>query len=92
MALKLSIPSLQELAQMCLDHFAQNPDQLAEFMVQSGLTPQTLRRLVGTDGFAHGLVDYVASNEPLLLEVAAANSLRPDSFVAAWARLHNGEA
>jgi hypothetical protein len=90
--LKSSIPSLQDLADACLEHFMQNPDQLAEFMVQSGLTPANLKRLVGTPGFSHGLVDYVASNEALLLAVAEASNLTPETFTAAWARLHRHEA
>jgi hypothetical protein len=91
-ALKQTSPSIEELADLCLQHFTQNPDQLAEFMVQSGLTPENLRRLVGTTGFSQGLVDYVVSNEALLIEVAAASSLRPETFTAAWARIHRHEA
>jgi hypothetical protein len=89
--LKTSLPTLQELADLCLQHLVRNPDQLAEFMVQSGLEPKRLRGLVGTDGFAHGLVDYVASNEPLLLAVAAEARLAPETIMQAWARIHQAE-
>jgi hypothetical protein len=92
LALKPSALSLQELAQLCLDHLVQNPDQLAEFMVQTGLSPDNFRRLVGTDGFAHGLVDYVVTSEPLLLAVAAGARIRPESITQTWARLHRHEA
>jgi hypothetical protein len=91
LALKPTQVSIQELAELCLDHLAQNPDQLAEFMVQSGIDPQGLRGLIGTDGFAHGLIDYVVSNEPLLLAVAAEGRLKPESIVQAWAKLHHTE-
>jgi hypothetical protein len=90
--LKQTTPSIEELADVCLQHFTQNPDQLAEFMVQSGLTPENLRRLAGTTGFAQGLVDYVVSNEALLLEVAGASKIKPETFTAAWARMHRHEA
>lgn len=88
MVLKPAAPSLERLAELCLDHMVRNPDQLAEFMVQSGLDPQTLRGLVGTEGFAHGLIDYVVANEPVLLAVAGEAHLAPETIVGAWAKLH----
>ncbi len=91
MALKTPAPTLEELADLCLQHLAQNPEQLAEFMGHSGIDPQSLRRLVGTTGFAHGLIDYVVSNEPLLLAVAAENHLKPESIMQTWAKLHHTE-
>jgi hypothetical protein len=91
LALKTPQPTLKELADLCLQYLAQNPEQLAEFMVQSGLTPGDLRGLVGTDGFAHGLVDYVVSNEPLLMAVAADSSVSPEAIARTWAKLHATE-
>ena len=82
---------LANLADACLSHLVDNPEQLAEFMVHSGLTPSTLRGLVGTDAFAHGLIDYVVSNEPLLLAVAASQGWSPESIGKAWTRLHAAE-
>jgi hypothetical protein len=60
-------------------------------MGQSGLDPQSLRRLVGTHDFAHGLIDYVVSNEPLLLAVAAENRLSPEAIMHVWQKLHVAE-
>ncbi|MEP7239546.1 MAG: DUF3572 family protein [Devosia sp.] len=80
--------SLEQLADACLQHLVQNPDQLAEFMVQSGLTPTSLRGLVGTAGFSHGLVDYVAGNERLLVAIAAEAEVSPEAITDSWARLH----
>ena len=82
---------LSNLAAACLSHLVENPEQLAEFMVHSGLTPTTLRGLIGTDAFNHGLVDYVVSNEPLLLAVAASQGWSPEAIGRAWARLHAAE-
>jgi hypothetical protein len=84
-------PGVDELADACLQHLIQNPDQLAEFMVQSGLRPADLRGLVGTAGLKHGLVDYMVANEPLLLAVAAEAGISPDSIVRTWTRLHRAE-
>jgi hypothetical protein len=85
LALKPARLAISELADLCLQHLAQNPEQLAEFMVQSGIHPTDLRGLVGTDDFAHGLIDYVVGNEPLLLAVASANEIKPESIAQAWA-------
>ena len=91
MPLKTPQPTLKELADLCLQYLAQNPEQLAEFMVQSGLAPGDLRRLIGTDTFEHGLVDYVVSNEPLLLAIAADATLSPEAIMRTWAKLHATE-
>ncbi|MBI4923406.1 MAG: DUF3572 family protein [Devosia nanyangense] len=91
MALKPTTVTLKELAELSLQYLAKNPDLLAEFMIQSGIDPKGLRRFIGTDEFAHGLVDHVVSNEPLLLAIAAENKLKPESIVAAWAKLHQAE-
>ena len=91
MALKTPQLTLNELADLSLHYLAQNPDQLAEFMVQSGLSPSDLRGLVGTDGSAHGLVDYVVSNEPVLLAVAADAKVSPETVMRTWAKLHAAE-
>jgi hypothetical protein len=76
---------------MCLQHLAQSPEQLAEFMVQSGLDPAGLRGAIGTAGFAHGLIDYFVSNEPLLVAMAAENKLSPETITRIWAKLHHTE-
>jgi len=91
LALKTPQLTLEELAELCLQYLAQNPEQLAEFMVQSGLAPNDLRRLVGTDAFKHGLVDYVVSNEQLLLAIAADATLSPETITRIWAKLHATE-
>jgi len=89
--LKTPTPTPGELADLCLQHLAQNPEQLAEFMMQSGLSPDQLRKLVGTDGFARGLIDYVVANEPLLLAVAADAKLSPEAVMRVWGKLRATE-
>ena len=91
MALKTDQTGIHDLADMCLQYLAQNPDQLAEFMVQSGIHPADLRRLIGTHDFAHGLIDYVVANEALLLAVAGENDLKPEALTRAWAAHHHHE-
>ena len=89
MPLKPDRFTVAQLADMCLQHLAQNPEQLAEFMVQSGIQPAELRGLIGTHDFAHGLLDYVVGNEPLLLAIAGENDLRPEAITRAWTAHHH---
>jgi hypothetical protein len=76
------------LADLCLARLAQDPDLLAQFMGVAGYSPDGLRRAVGSRQLQHGLVDYFAQNEPLLLSLCAENALRPDDFMRVWARLN----
>jgi hypothetical protein len=73
---------------MCLDHLAEDPAQLAEFMAQSGYSPAALRAALGGETLNRGLVDYFAGNEPLLLALAANNGLRPEAIMQVWHKLN----
>lgn len=91
MALKQTQPTLAELAEICLNHLAQNPEQLAEFMGITGLSPDGLRRAIGTRSFSSGLLDYVVQNEPLLLAVCEASALKPETVMGVWAKLNRAD-
>ena len=78
----------ESLADMCLGLLAEDPQQLAEFMTLTGYSPQGLRSSVGGEQLGRGLIDYFASNEPLLLSLCANNNLRPDDFMRVWAQLN----
>jgi hypothetical protein len=78
----------ESLGALCLGHLAEDPQQLAEFMNLTGMSPQDLRNAVGSHGLARGLVDYFAGNEPLMLALCANNGLRPEQFMRVWSRLN----
>lgn len=78
----------ERLAELCLGYLAENPEQLGEFMVQTGYSPDALRNAVGGDMLARGLIDYFAQNEPMLLALCANNTISPDSFMRVWAKLN----
>jgi hypothetical protein len=88
LALKDPQPTLQELSDLCLNHLAQNPEQLADFMGIAGFSPDSLRKALGTRSFALGLLDYVVQNEPLLLEISQAITVKPETIMRVWAK-HN---
>lgn len=79
-----------DLADLCLAQLAENPEQLADFMAFAGYSPQALRTAVGTVAFAHGLIDYVAQNETLLLTVCSNAGMKPESFMRVWHKLNPG--
>jgi len=88
LALKVTEPTVEELADLCLTHLVQNPDQLADFMSITGLSPEALRQAVGQKSLAGGLIDYVVQNEPLLLAICQEAALRPETVMRVWVRLN----
>ena len=67
---------------------AENPEELLGFMQHAGLDPATLRSSVGTPALERGLIDYVASNESILLALCANTGMTPDQFMRVWQRLN----
>jgi len=80
--------SAQALADACLGYLAENPDELLGFMQFSGLDPEGFRQSVGTPSLRHGLIDYFASNEPILLALCANAVMSPEQFMRVWQRLN----
>ena len=66
MALKATQPTLEEIADLCLAHLVENPEQLADFMTITGWSPTALQRAAKDGSLAPGLLDYVVQNEQLL--------------------------
>jgi len=79
-----------ELADLCLGQLAEDPAQLAEFMGFAGYDPTALRRAMGSQQLAHGLIDYFATNEPLMMALCANHGLKPEDFMRVWHRLNPG--
>ena len=80
--------SVATLAESCLGYLAENPEQLLAFMQFAGLSSDTLRTAVGTPALQRGLLDYFASNEPILLALCANSGLAPEAFMRVWHRLN----
>jgi hypothetical protein len=80
--------SVASLADACLGYLAENPEELLAFMQFAGLDPDALRRAVGSPALQRGLIDYFASNEPILLALCANMGLSPEQFMRVWYRLN----
>ncbi len=80
--------SVASLADACLGYLAENPEELLAFMQFAGLDPASLRGSVGSPALQRGLVDYFASNEPILLALCANAGMSPEQFMRVWHRLN----
>jgi hypothetical protein len=81
-------PELASLAEACLGYLAESPEELLSFMQFAGLDPAGLRRAIGSPALQRGLIDYFASNEPILLALCANVGLTPEAFMRVWHRLN----
>ncbi len=84
-------PDVSALADQCLGYLAEHPEELLAFMQHAGLDPQSLRAALGSVRLQHGLIDYFAANEAILLALCANAGVTPDSFMRVWHRLNRTE-
>ena len=84
-------PSLGPLADACLGYLAEHPEELLAFMQYAGFDPDALRSSVGTPALQRGLVDYVASNEPILLALCANAGMAPEAFMRVFHEINRTE-
>lgn len=87
-SLERAEPSLGPLADTCLGYLAEHPEELLAFMQYAGLDPDALRHSVGSPALQRGLIDYFASNEPILLAFCANAGFSPEQFMRVWHRLN----
>ena len=85
---KIGLLTAEALSEHCLTYLAEHPGELAEFMVATGTTPDGLRRAVASGDIMHGLIDYVAQNESLLLAICTSAGIAPESFMRVCAKLN----
>ena len=84
-------PDVSTLADSCLGYLAEHPEELLAFMQHAGLDPQSLRASLGSTRLQHGLIDYFAANEAILLALCANAGWTPESFMQVWHRLNRTE-
>jgi len=73
----------EQLAVSALGFLAAEPDRLSRFLSLSGLGPQNLRAAAADPAFLASVLDYLLSDEPLLLAFAAAQEQAPETIAAA---------
>jgi hypothetical protein len=81
-------PDINALADLCLGYLAEQPEALAAFLAESGYSGKALMAARGTPALTSGLIDHFARNEALLLALCANAGIKPEAFMAVWARLN----
>lgn len=80
-------PDPGEIAIEVLNHLISAPDRLSRFLALTGLDPATIRAAARDPGFLAAVLDHVASDERLLLEIANETQIAPDIIAAAQSAL-----
>ena len=81
----------EQLAIGALAFLGSDTDRSERFLRLTGLTSQTLRRAGDDPRFFVSVLDYLLSDEPLLLTYAAELGVGPEVVVAARAALGDGD-
>jgi hypothetical protein len=84
---RLSLDSAQELAIAALVYLAADPDKVRSFAEASGLSAENLRAAAESPDFLAAVLDYVLSDESLLLTFAANCGIEPADIPRARAVL-----
>jgi hypothetical protein len=75
------------IALKALTFLASDADRIKHFMAVTGLAPAAIRAQAGKRAFLGGLLDYLRSDQTLLLIFAESEGLEPASIDAACFRL-----
>jgi hypothetical protein len=71
------------IAIAALSHFATDTRILDRFFALTGLDPAALREVAGTRSFTAGVLDFVLSDERLVIAVAEAQEIPPEAIADA---------
>jgi hypothetical protein len=77
----------ESVAVAAFNRLVAEPERLAGFLSVTGLRPDTIRQAAGEPGFHAAILDYVSSDEQLILAIADELEMSPAEVAAARARL-----
>jgi hypothetical protein len=80
---KISKEEAESVALQAFSYLAQDEPRLSRFLNITGLTPETIRAAATSPGFLAAVLDYVAADEPLLLELAETLKAKPERIMEA---------
>ena len=81
----------EAVALSALSYITTHEEVLGRFLSMSGLEPGTIRHAAASPGFLAAILDYVASDEPLLLALAKELDARPERIMEAHRTLSPSE-
>lgn len=73
----------EELAIAALGFIAAEPERLGRFLAVTGIGPDTIRTAAREPRFLAGVLDHIASDEPMLLAFAEERGIDPDDVMRA---------
>jgi Protein of unknown function (DUF3572) len=79
--------SVETLAVQALAYLADEPDRLRRFLAVSGLDAAQIRTAAAEPGFLAGVLEYVCSDEKLMLAIADHLQLDPGELARAQTAL-----
>lgn len=69
----------EELAILAVNYIAIDEERLGRFLAHSGLDPAEIRAAADQPGFMLGVLDYVAGDERLVVDLAEHVGIRPEA-------------
>ncbi len=85
----LSHDEAETIALRGLAFLVEDTDRLGRFMAVTGTAPETIRTGAASSGFLGGVLEYLCSDQPLLLIFAESEGIEPQSIEAAARRLED---
>ena len=89
---KLEREQAEAVALEALTYLAQDPDRLGRFLVQTGTGPEQVRERYSDPDFLSGVLDYLLSDESLLITFVEERGLEPALPAAARRELPGADA
>ena len=80
---RLDEAEAEAIAARALGFIAGDPEELGRFLALTGIGPETIRAAAADPAFLVGVLEYLLSNEPLLISFAARENVRPTLIAAA---------
>ncbi|MGO4704175.1 DUF3572 domain-containing protein [Microvirga sp. 2MCAF38] len=80
---KINAEEAESVALNIFTRLIADEDRLSRFLAISGLQPDSIRDAASQPGFFAAILDYVASDEALLLALAEELSVKPERIVEA---------
>ena len=88
---KITPEAAENVAVAAFSAIMGDEERMSRFMAMSGLQPETIREAATSPGFFAGILDYVVSDEPLLVALATEMNVKPERLMEAHIALSPSE-
>lgn len=88
---KTSLDEAENLAVAAFSAIMGDEERMSRFMAISGLRPDTIRAAAESPRFFAGVLEYVVSDEPLLIALATEMNVKPERLMGAHITLSPSE-